>query len=159
MALIGIAVLILNKETLFNLVISIGWVSISSYALSIIISMISASISWGSVSLTEPYMVMSIQVLLASLVVQISYYLIPWLKLKSVMSIIPIIFLIWITNSTNVVLHPVRPIRDSSSGIIKLSFISVFIPCVILTGYIAIHLYRYLNSVNADVSADNNEEV
>lgn len=144
MGITGVIVLILNKKTLFNLVISLGFVSSAAYAFSILISMISASIMWGSVSFTEPYMVMSIQVLLAAMVVQISYLLMPWLKFKAVMSLIPIIFLLWLTNTTKVVLHPASPIRDSSSSIIKISFAAVFIPCLLLSLFWVYQLYSFL---------------
>ena len=142
MAATGLAVLILSKRTLIDLMISLGWVSTGAYITGVLISMISASITWGSVSLSEPYMIMSIQVILASLVVQISYFLIPWLKLKAVMSLIPIIFLLWLTNTTKLVLHPSSPIRDSSSSIIKISFAAVFLPCLLFAGYIAYRLFR-----------------
>lgn len=144
MGITGVIVLILNKKTLFNLIISLGFVSSAAYAFSILISMISASIMWGSVSFTEPYMVMSIQVLLAAMVVQISYLLMPWLKLKAVMSLIPIIFLLWLTNTTKVVLHPASPNRDSSSSIIKISFAAVFIPCLLLALFLVYQLYSFL---------------
>jgi len=149
MALTGIVVLLFNKDALLNLVISLGLVSVGAYTLSILVSMISASISWGSVSLTEPYMVMSIQVLLASLVVQISYVLIPWIKLKAVMSLIPIVFLLWLTNTTKLVLHPASPIRDSSSTIIKISFAAVFIPCILISGLVVFQIFNYLKNKDA----------
>lgn len=155
MGITGIIVLILNREAVLNLVISLGWVSASAYALSILISMISASIMWGSVSFTEPYMVMSIQVLLAAMVVQISFLLIPWLKLKAVMSLVPVIFLIWMTNTTKMVLHPASPIRDSTSSIIKISFIAVFIPCLLLSGILVYHIHEYIKRKTAlDLSHD-----
>lgn len=159
MGIAGIIVLILHKETHFFLVISSGWVSIAAYTLSILLSMISASIIWGSVSFTEPYMVMSIQILLAALVVQISYMLIPWLKLKAVMSLIPIIFLIWLTNTTEMVLHPASPIRDSSSSIIKFSFIAVFIPCLLLSVFFIYHIFRYRINKTTSVTPIIPEEV
>ena len=60
------------------------------------------------------------------------------------MSFIPIIFHLWLTNTTELVLHPSSPIRDSSSTIIKLSFAAVFIPCFLLTGYFVYLLYKFL---------------
>ena len=149
MGITGIIILILNKEALFYLVISLGWVSAAAYTFSILVSMISASIFWGSVSFTEPYMAMSIQVLLAAMVVQISYLLIPWIKLKAVMSLIPIIFLLWLTNTTKMVLHPASPIRDSSSSIIKISFIAVFIPCLLFAIFWVYQLYCFLKQRTA----------
>lgn len=143
MAVTGILILILGKESMFNLMLSLGWVSTGAYIAGVLISMISASLAWGSVSLSEPYMIMSIQVILAAMVVQISYLLIPWTKLKAVMSLLPIIFLLWLTNTTRLILHPSSPIRDSSSSVIKLSFAAVFLPCLIFSGYLVYLLFRY----------------
>ena len=157
MGITGLFVVILKKEILFHLVISLGWVSVAAYTLSILLSMISASIFWGSVSFTEPYMVMSIQVLLAALVVQISYILIPWLKLKAAMSLIPILFIIWLTNTTEMVLHPSSPIRDSSSSIIKISFVAVFIPCLLISGFLVYHIFNFLKRRSAAITSNDPE--
>jgi hypothetical protein len=146
MGVTGIFVLIFSRESLLNLVMSLGWISVIAHTLSIMVSMIPASIIWGSVSFTEPYMVMSIQILLAALVVQISYILIPWLKLKALMSLIPILFQLWLANTTKLILHPSSPIRDSSSDIIKISFVAVFVPCVLLSGIMVYYLFNYLKT-------------
>lgn len=159
MGITGIIVLVLNKEALFYLVISLGWVSATAYAFSILISMISASIIWGSVSFTEPYMVMSIQVLLAAMVVQISYLLMPWLKLKAVMSLIPIIFLLRLTSTTKLVLHPASPIRDSSSSIIKISFAAVFIPCLLFALFWVYQMYSFLKQRAASLENKADAEI
>jgi hypothetical protein len=150
MALSGIILLIFSKESLVNLMISLGLVSTGAYIAGVLISMISASIAWGSVSFSEPYMIMSVQVILAALVIQISYFIVPWLKLKAVMSTIPVIFLLWLTNTSRLVLHPSSPIRDSSSGIIKLSFAAVFLPCLLFSGYCVYHLFRFYQINRAD---------
>ncbi len=156
MAVTGIAVLGTGKQALLNLILSLGWVSTGAYITGVLISMISASISWGSVSLSEPYMIMSIQVILAAMVVQISYYLIPWLKMKALMSIIPITFLLWLTNTTRLVLHPSSPIRDSSSSGIKISFALVFFPCLIFSGYLVYLLFRFYQRKTKQVESSGN---
>lgn len=101
--------------------------SISAYSFGILLSLISAKITWGSIYWQEPYMDMSIKLIVISVLSLVTIYLFPKVKFIYYLLGIPGIYYIFTMINIQGILHPDDPIGSSPSLSIKLSFALFFL--------------------------------
>lgn len=105
---------------------TISWVALTMFALGLLMSLLAASINWGSVFWQEPRTQSALEILALGLIAQIaSYWPVP-VRLKGSLYILLASFMIWNVSNTPLILHPGNAARTSSSAAIRWSFIGLF---------------------------------
>ena len=136
MAILGIGYVFWRRESLDHWRQTIGWVTLSAWCIAIVISTIAAKIAWGSVSWSEPLIIVALLILLSLLAVQLLEGIIHSPLIRGIVSIFPIGFLIVLTNQAPRVIHPDDPINSSDYWPIKFTFYILFLVCLLLAVWI-----------------------
>ena len=133
LGLILVALLLLARPVMKNKIYSfqdlelLSIFSISAYSVGILLSLISARIAWGSIYWQEPYMDMSIKLIVISILSLVTINLFPKMKFIYYLLCVPGIYYIFAIINIQGILHPDNPIGSSPSPSIKLSFALFFI--------------------------------
>jgi hypothetical protein len=127
--LIGIAVVVSNSGKFTS------WLkTIFSLAVGFFISIVASFINWGGVPVREPKVLTALNVVVVSGVV---WVLTRWIHRKwiiGVLSLIPVLFVIWTVGGSRMVLHPGNPVNSSPDGI-RFTFYSLFFLAILLAGW------------------------
>ncbi|VAX20726.1 hypothetical protein MNBD_IGNAVI01-1092 [hydrothermal vent metagenome] len=130
-ALLGVGVFFSANKHLQSWLFYLSLFSLILYFLGIGLSMIASAIFWGAINWTEPYMVVSLQIISITIIVLVAAGLIPNIRLKGFLNIIPFVSILLLMQDNKLILHPDSPIRNSGSLAIKFSFYSLLF--IILT--------------------------
>ena len=121
---------------------SIAWVALAFFAAGLAMSIIAASINWGAVFWQEPRTNSALQILAVGLIVQVANsWSIPY-RLKGVLNFFLAIFLLWLIQTTPLVLHPGDAARTATSMAIRFTFFSLYAICVLAGAWIVINWQR-----------------
>ncbi len=137
--LMGVAVVVSKNEILISWLRIVFSLAVGFYSVGFIISMVASYINWGGVPFREPKVLTAINIILVSGVI---WVLTRWIHRKMViglLSLVPIIFMIWTVGESRIVLHPDNPVNSSPDGI-RFTFYGLFFLTLLLAGW----LFRYL---------------
>ena len=137
--LMGIAVVVSKNESLTSWLKTVFSLAVGFYSIGFIISMIASYINWGGIPFREPKILTALNIIVVSGVI---WVLTRWIHRKFVvglLSLIPIIFMIWTVGGSRLVLHPDNPVNSSPDGI-RFTFYGLFFLALLLAGW----LFRYL---------------
>ncbi len=132
MAVLGVGYVFWRHEPLDHWRQAIGRVTLSVWFLAIVISTVAAKIAWGSVSWSEPLIIVALLILVSLLVIQLLEGIIHSPVIRGLVSIFPIGFLIVLTHQVPRIIHPDDPIKSSDYWPIKLTFYILFLVCLLL---------------------------
>jgi hypothetical protein len=125
--LIGLALLVTGKATLYLWMRTIGWIGVGFFAAGLAMSALASQVNWGAVFWQEPRMRSSGTSLAIAVIVMVAMDWFPWLRLRgALVTAVPIIFY-WLTTRTELVLHPDNPILTSDSVGIQATFLGLFV--------------------------------
>jgi hypothetical protein len=137
--LIGIAVGVSANENLASWLKTIFSLAIGFYSVGFLISMAASFINWGGIPFREPKVLTALNILVVSGVIWVLNRWIHRNRIIGLLSLIPILFMIWTVGGSRMVLHPDNPVNSSSDGI-RYTFYSLFFLSILLAGW----LLRYL---------------
>lgn len=141
--LVGLAVAIFSKPSLQEWAHKIAWVALVFFAAGLAMSIIAASVNWGSVFWQEPRTNSALQILAVGLVVQLANsWSIPY-RLKGILNFFLALFLIWLIQTTPLVLHPGNAARSTPSLAIRFTFFGLFALCTLAAAWIVISWQGY----------------
>ncbi len=136
--LAGLAVVIFAKPSLQDWVHKIAWVALAFFSAGLATSIVAASINWGAVFWTEPRTNSALQILAAGLAVQVANsWSIPY-RLKGALNFVLAVFLIWLIQTTPLVLHPGNAARSTTSLAIRFTFFVLYALCTLAAAWIVI---------------------
>lgn len=135
----GLTMALFAKPSLQDWSHKIAWVSLAFFAAGLAMSIIAASINWGAVFWQEPRTNSAIQILAVGLIVQVANsWSIPY-RLKGTLNFFLAVFLIWLIQTTPLVLHPGDAARSTTSLAIRLTFFGLYALCILAGAWIVIN--------------------
>lgn len=137
--ILGVAVVVSKNESLTSWLRTVFTLAVGFYSVGFIISMVASYINWGGVPFGEPKVLTALNIIMISGVILV---LTRWIHRKLViglLSLIPIIFMIWTVGGSRVVLHPDNPVNSSPDGI-RFTFYGLFFLALLLAGWLFIYL-------------------
>jgi hypothetical protein len=128
---------------------SVGWVSLGLFGFGFVLSLLAAQVTWGGVLWVEPRVAVSLQVVALWIIVQVALML-PWsIRGKGALWVGLAAFSGWALRTSQLVLHPEQPIRESTSLSIQTSFFALFV-LMVVAGAIAVPMvHRGLDAEGA----------
>jgi hypothetical protein len=119
---------------------SLAWLGLISFAAGLGMSVLAARVNWGAFFWQEPRTNVALQLLALALIVQVlSGWPLP-VRLKGALRLLLILFMVWTTSNTPLVLHPGNAARNSGSLPIRLTFVSLFALTSLAAGWILLYL-------------------
>lgn len=131
----------------------IGWLALLAFTGGTILSLAAARLSWGSISLSEPLLVLSIRIILLALIVQTAVTLLPQTRWRGLIQVFPICYLVWAAPRVPRYMHPNDPIGASDSVAIRLAFLA-FLILSLLTFSLIFLVYRQHPVFNEEQTPD-----
>lgn len=132
-AFLGVWVLFSANKHLQSWLFYLSLFSLILYFLGIGLSMIASTIFWGAVNWTEPYMLASLQIISITITILVVACLIPNIRIKGFLNIIPFVSILLLMHGNKLILHPDTPIRNSESLAMKFSLYSLLFIIVTFT--------------------------
>jgi hypothetical protein len=140
MGLLGIGVLVYEREDIRLWMNTTGLVSSFGWVLSIILSMWASEVNWGGVPLGEPRYIATFNLLAVIIIVQVILLWIPPIRLRGLIGTVPAVFLIFSVLGSRLILHPTNAIRATASLGIRFSFYSMFVLVMFIATWVVINL-------------------
>lgn len=147
MAVLGVGYVFWRHEFLDHWRQMIGWVTLFTWFFAIAISTVAAKIAWGSVSWSEPLIVVAFVILVSLLVVQSLGLIIYSSFIRGLVGVFPIGLMIVLSHQVPRIIHPDNPIKYSDYLPIKLTFYALFLICLSLSGWLVWGIGRERNSI------------
>ena len=136
--LVGLAVAIFAKSRLQDWAHKIAWVALAFFSAGLAMSIVAASINWGAVFWQEPRTNSALQILAAGLIVQVANsWSIPY-RLKGTLNFFLAVLLIWLVQTTPLVLHPGNAARSTTSLAIRFTFFALYALFALTAAWIVI---------------------
>ena len=142
--IIGLLVAITAKENLAIWLSLIFSTAFGLYGTGFLVSMYASYINWGSVPVGEPQALTTLNILVVSTV---SWILMKWvypIRVRALLSAVPVVFMAWSVKSSRMALHPDNPVNSSPAGI-KNTFYIMFFLAILLAVWIMSYLRRKNN--------------
>lgn len=120
--IMGILVLITNRQNLGNWLLTIGWVSLGVFALGVAASLVAEIVNWGGIVWREPRTAANLKLLAIATIFQIMSSWINNQRWRSLLYGLLALIVVWVTTSTDLQLHPSGAISSSPSAAIQITF-------------------------------------
>ena len=124
-ALLGIGIFFSANKKLQDWLFYLSLISLGFYSLGTGLSILAAFIYWGSIHWTEPYLILSFQIISITIIILIVVGMIPSIRYKGFLNIVPFVSILLLMQNSKLVLHPESPIRNSESLLFRFSFYSL----------------------------------
>lgn len=142
----GLLLLITGKENYCQFVKTAGWVAVAFYAVGTIASMFAAIANWGEMFFAEPRYIFAVAVTVFSVTVLWGMRWVNSGRQIGALAMSIALFLFWADARVKLVLHPENPIGRSNSGMIKMTFLLMYLLALAAAG---LYVYRFYPAVNA----------
>lgn len=151
--LAGLAAAIFAKPSLQDWAHKIAWVAFAFFSAGLVMSIVAASINWGAIFWQEPRTNSALQILAAGLVVQVANSWSMSYRLKGTLNFVLAGFLIWLIQTTPLVLHPGNAARSTTSLAIRFTFFGLFVLSTLAAAWIVINWQgnRHLSQVTGEI--------
>ncbi len=126
-ALLGAAVAIGKRESLFAWLVTASRVGLLFYFAGFAASTVSSKINWGAVFWQEPRMATAMNMITVAIIVQVLTIMLSQKRLVGALHTLYFIVLLWANAATRLVLHPDNPIGSSNAAGIRFTFGAVFV--------------------------------
>ena len=131
---LGFGVAISTDEKIASWLKSIYPVGFGIYGVGFLVSLYASVVNWGGVPFREPRVITALNILVVAAVAWILTRWIPRKRLKGLLSMLPVVFMILTVKGSTIVLHPDNPVQNSPNGI-KYAFYGMFMLALLLAGW------------------------
>ncbi len=139
-SLIGLLLFLTGREKYFQLLLTAGWVSAAFYAIGTVVSMFAAIANWGDMFFAEPRYVFALLIIVFSVTVLLAARWIKSPRQAGVLVMTIALFMFCSEARVKLVLHPENPIGTSTSGVIKLTFLLMYLLAMTAAG---LYMYKF----------------
>ena len=139
-SIVGLLLLITGREKYRRFLMTMGWVAVMFYAVGTVASMFAAIANWGEMFFAEPRYIFAVAVVIFSATI---LFALRWLKngrQTGALAVSIALFLFWTEARVKLVLHPENPVGSSDSGMIKLTFLLMYLLAIAAAG---LYVYKF----------------
>lgn len=141
-AVLGSVVLVTGSRKVQFWMQNVSWVALCFFAVGLTLSLLASKINWGAVYFREPRMLASLRFLGAAILILVASRWLPWIRIRGLLSLALVIFMMWSILGTPLILHPESPIRSSGAAGIKFSFLGFYLLCLSLATWTTWYVHR-----------------